>query len=46
MIYVVGQYWLFLLLAAVAGIGVGWWFQSPRSVDQVTAWLERGTEEP
>ena len=28
MIYVIGQYWDFLLLAVIVGIPVGWWAQS------------------
>jgi hypothetical protein len=46
MLYVLANYWLFLLPALVLGILVGWWFQSPRSVDDVTAWLEGGANEP
>ena len=45
MAYLVGAYWPFLLVAFLIGIAVGWWYQDARSVDDVTAWLERGPEE-
>lgn len=45
MIYVVTTYWPFLLVAFAAGVGVGWWFQDPRSADDATAWLEPGPDE-
>jgi hypothetical protein len=28
------------------GVIVGWWNQDPRSVDDLTAWLERGGDKP
>jgi hypothetical protein len=46
MFYVIAAYWPFLLLALLVGVFVGWWYQDPRSVDDVTAWLERGPHEP
>ncbi len=46
MLYVIVSYWPFLLLSLLAGVVVGWWFQDPRSADDVTAWLERGPDEP
>jgi len=39
-------YWPYLVLALVVGIGVGWWYSDPRSADDLTAWLERGADEP
>jgi hypothetical protein len=39
-------YWPYLLIALLAGICVGWWSRDPRSVDDVTAWLQRGSDEP
>ena len=41
MLYLIGAYWPFVLLALVFGIAVGWWYWQPRSVDDATAWLER-----
>lgn len=32
MIYVVVQYWLPALLALMAGIVVGWWYQFPAEI--------------
>lgn len=29
MLFVIAQYWPFLLLALVAGVGFGWWRASP-----------------
>ncbi len=46
MLYTLASYWPFVLLTLLAGLGVGWWFQSPGSVDEVTAWLEEGEDEP
>jgi hypothetical protein len=46
MLYLVAAYWQFLLIAAFAGIAIGWWYQDPRSADDVTAWLEREVDEP
>ena len=46
MIYVIGIYWPFLLLALLAGIAAGWWYRDPRSADEVSAWLEPGSDEP
>jgi len=45
MIYVIANYWPFMLLALAAGIAVGWWNRDRQPVDDVTAWLERGPEE-
>ncbi len=44
MLYVMTSYWPFLVVSLLVGAAVGWWFQSPRSVDSITAWLERGPE--
>ncbi|MHA1159169.1 MAG: hypothetical protein ACTSP2_10585 [Alphaproteobacteria bacterium] len=41
MLYALASYWPFILLALIAGLAVGWWYQSPDSVDDVTAWLEK-----
>ena len=30
----------------LAGIAAGWWYRDPRSADEVSAWLERGDDEP
>jgi hypothetical protein len=46
MLDVIAAYWPFTIVVLVAGIAVGWWTQDPRSVDDLTAWLERGPEEP
>ena len=46
MTYLIAVYWPFVGLALAAGIVVGWWFQSPASVDRLTAWLEQGADEP
>ena len=35
-----------IMIAMVLGVVVGWWYQDPRSVDDLTAWLERGADEP
>lgn len=45
MLYVFAAYWPFMILVLLAGIAVGWWSQDPRSVDDLTAWLERGRDE-
>jgi hypothetical protein len=45
MLYVLASYWPFLLIALVIGMAVGWWYQDPRSADDVTAWLEREADE-
>jgi len=29
MIYVLAQYWPFMIVAFLAGIPVGWWFRNP-----------------
>jgi hypothetical protein len=39
------SYWPFVLAAVLAGVAVGWWYQDPRSADDVTAWLERADDE-
>jgi hypothetical protein len=46
MLYVIAAYWPFLFLALLFGLFIGWWFQDPRSADDVTAWLEPGADEP
>jgi hypothetical protein len=46
MLYVIATYWPFMLLMLVIGAAVGWWYQDPRSVDDLTAWLERGPDDP
>ena len=45
-LYVIEAYWPFLVAALVVGILAGWWYQDPRSGDDVTGWLERGPDEP
>jgi hypothetical protein len=45
-LYLIAAYWPFLLVALGAGVAVGWWCQDPRSADDLTAWLERETDEP
>jgi hypothetical protein len=45
MAYLVGIYWPFLLAALAIGVALGWWNRDRRSVDDVTAWLEDGSEE-
>lgn len=44
MFYVIVEYWPFLIAAVVLGALVGWWYQDPRSADDMTAWLEPGEE--
>lgn len=44
MLYLIDAYWPFLLVAVLAGVAVGWWYQDPRSGDELEAWLERGGE--
>ena len=46
MLYLIAAYWPFLVAALCVGVAVGWWYQDPRSADDVTAWLERGPDEP
>ena len=45
MLYVFHIYWPFLIVAVALGICVGWWFQDPRSADDVTVWLEPGDDD-
>jgi hypothetical protein len=45
LLYLIGAYWPFLLMALLAGIAGGWWYRDPRSGDEVSAWLERGPDE-
>ncbi len=45
MLYVIANYWPFLAVALAVGVVVGWWYQNPRSADEMTAWLERGPDE-
>jgi hypothetical protein len=45
MLYVIQIYWPFLIVALVLGLCVGWWYQDPRSADDVTLWLEPGSED-
>jgi hypothetical protein len=44
MLYVIAQYWPFMIGAAVIGVLVGWWYQDPRAADDATAWLEPGRD--
>lgn len=44
--YVIAVYWPYMIGVLFVGIAVGWWYQGPRSVDDATAWLERGFDEP
>ena len=46
MLYVIAAYWPFLIVALIIGAFVGWWYQDPRSADDLTAWLEPGPDEP
>ncbi len=46
MLYVIAAYWPFMLVTLLVGAAVGWWYQDPRNADVVTAWLERGPDEP
>ena len=46
MLYVIAIYWPFLLATLLIGGFIGWWYQDPLSADDVTAWLERGPDEP
>jgi len=46
MLYDILMFWPFLLLALVVGLVVGWWYQDPRSADDMTAWLEPGPDDP
>ena len=41
MLYVIEAYWPFLLVMALIGACIGWWYQDARAVDDLTAWLER-----
>ena len=45
MLYLIAAYWPFIVAALCVGVAVGWWYQDPRSADDVTAWLERGPDE-
>lgn len=45
MLDVIAIYWPFMAMVLVIGIGVGWWAQDSHSVDDLTAWLERGPDE-
>jgi hypothetical protein len=45
MLYLIGAYWPFLLLALAGGVVAGWWYCDPRSGDEVSAWLERGSDD-
>lgn len=45
MLFLLDAYWPFLLAALIIGMAVGWWYQDPRSADDVTAWLEPGPDE-
>jgi hypothetical protein len=45
MFYLIAAYWPFLLVTLVIGAAVGWWNQDTHSVDDLTAWLERGPDE-
>lgn len=45
MLYVIAAYWPFLLITLLIGAAVGWWYQDPRAVDDLTAWLEREPDE-
>jgi hypothetical protein len=45
MIFLFLTYWPFLILALLLGVVVGWWYQDPRSADDVDAWLEPGADE-
>jgi hypothetical protein len=44
-LYLISAYWPFFVTALLVGAAVGWWHQDPRSVDDATAWLERGPDE-
>lgn len=46
MTYVLVTYWPYMIGVLLAGVAVGWWNQDSRSVDDLTAWLERGLDEP
>lgn len=46
MLYLIAAYWPFVVIAILTGIGIGWWYRDPRGVDDETAWLERGPDEP
>jgi hypothetical protein len=46
MLDMLAVYWPYLLLALLAGVAVGWWSRDPRSIDDVTAWLQRSADEP
>ena len=46
MIDLVTTYWPFMASVLALGFAVGWWSEDPRSVDDLTAWLERGSDEP
>lgn len=46
MLFVIAAYWPFLLVMLVIGAAIGWWYQDPRAVDDLTAWLEREPDEP
>ncbi len=44
MLFVIAEYWVFLMLALVAGLGFGWWRASPagRAANRVGNPRERG----
>lgn len=46
MIYLIVMYWPFVLVALLAGLAIGWWFQDPRSADDASVWLEPGADKP
>lgn len=45
MLYLVSIYWPFMLGALGLGVLIGWWYQDPRSADDLTAWLESEPDE-
>ena len=45
MLYVIANYWSFLLAALLIGVVVGWWAEDPRRADDLAAWLEHGPDE-
>lgn len=44
MLFLIFAYWPFLVAALVVGLAVGWWYEDPRSADDLTAWLDPGDE--
>lgn len=45
MALLLSTYWPFVVASLMIGIAVGWWNRDRRSIDDVSAWLEDGSDE-